>query len=94
MRPHTANDLQTKRLHYLCRRGTRELEVLLVNYLEQYYPQANTRQQSVFRWLLHLEDDRLWDWILLETQATPVTTKSAQQLHLAINVYIEEMHGN
>lgn len=44
------------RLRWHCRRGMRELDVLLTRYFEQDYPHATTSRQQAFESLLELQD--------------------------------------
>ena len=44
------------RLRWHCRRGMRELDVLLMRYFEQQYPTAGTARQQAFEALLDLQD--------------------------------------
>lgn len=80
--------LKERNLEYRCRRGTRELEVLLKEYLKNYYHQSSQRQQSIFQWLLSLEDDKLWDWIF-QGHAGAARTP-ADELKQAIENYINQ----
>ena len=50
------NSVHLSRLRWHCRRGMRELDVLLTRYFEQTYPAANTQQQLAFEALLDLQD--------------------------------------
>lgn len=56
--------LDYKRLRWRCRRGMRELDVLLTRYLDDKYAQAPLALQQAFCGLLEQEDDQLWDWLL------------------------------
>lgn len=49
------------RLRLQCRRGMKELDVLLLGYLEQHYPTAGAAEQACFDALLALPDPVLWD---------------------------------
>lgn len=40
-----------------------ELDLLLLNYLQQQYPQADAITQQAFVELLQQSDDLLWDWL-------------------------------
>ncbi|MEZ5671583.1 MAG: succinate dehydrogenase assembly factor 2 [Thiotrichaceae bacterium] len=40
-------------LIWRCRRGMRELDLLLISYYEQYYPTADTAEQQAFVQLLN-----------------------------------------
>ena len=86
----TLDTVQLRRLRFMCRRGTRELETLLVNYLNHHYVKDDERHQRVFEWLLSLEDDRLYDWIL---QGTEMLGKEVHSGHLsqAIDDYVKTM---
>jgi antitoxin CptB len=52
------------RLRWQCRRGMRELDILLTNYLDHAYGQARERQKQAFRELLALPDPELIDYLL------------------------------
>lgn len=47
------------RLRWRCRRGMRELDVLLERFLEQAYPQASRTEQQAFEELLDLPDPEI-----------------------------------
>ena len=51
------------RLRWRCRRGTREMELLLRRFLERDYPHLAPRQQSLFGALLDEADPNLYAWI-------------------------------
>ena len=53
----------TARLRWRCRRGTREMDLLLLRFLEQDYPHLNSREQSLFGSLLDEADPNLYAWI-------------------------------
>jgi antitoxin CptB len=59
-----ANDAELGRLRWRCRRGMRELDALLVRWLERERPQASDQERGDFLRLLDCEDDRLWRWFL------------------------------
>lgn len=59
--------IDQKRLRWRCRRGMRELDVLLTRYLDRHYAKAPLPVQQAFCELLDQEDDRLWDWLLGRT---------------------------
>lgn len=55
--PETAPDsVQLSRLRWRCRRGMRELDVLLTRYLEHRYVHAGRAQQQAFEAVLELQD--------------------------------------
>ena len=55
---------ELKRLRWRCRRGMRELDELLVRYLDRAWPEDSEDQRGVFLELLDCEDDRLWHWFM------------------------------
>ena len=62
-----ANDT-TSRLRWRCRRGTREMDLLLLRFLEQDYPRLDAREQSLFGSLLDEADPDLYAWITGQAQ--------------------------
>jgi antitoxin CptB len=60
----TDNALEFKRLRWRCRRGMRELDDLLVRWLDRQWAQSSEGERAVFLRLLECEDDRLWRWFL------------------------------
>ena len=61
-------DNSTSRLRWRCRRGTREMDLLLLRFLEQDYPHLNAREQSLFGSLLDEADPDLYAWITGQAQ--------------------------
>ncbi len=55
---------ELSRLRWLCRRGMKELDVVMSRYLEQDYPGASASEQERFRRLLELTDPELFDLLL------------------------------
>ena len=55
---------ETDRLRWLCRRGMKELDLLMVNYLEQRYPHAPADAQRAFQTILQMPDPELYDLVL------------------------------
>lgn len=51
--------IKLAKLNWQCRRGTQELDFLLLRYLDTHYVQANNVEQASFIELLALEDDVL-----------------------------------
>jgi antitoxin CptB len=51
------------RLRWRCRRGMRELDVLLERYLQQRYPSAPAAEQQAFEALLDLPDPQLFAFV-------------------------------
>jgi antitoxin CptB len=59
-----ADEVELRRLRWLCRRGMRELDQLLVRYLDRKWRYAPAKERGVFLRLLETEDDKLWRWFL------------------------------
>ena len=51
------------RVRWHCRRGMRELDVLLMRYFEQRYPLAAVAQQQAFEALLELQDPVIYAYL-------------------------------
>lgn len=62
------------RLSWRCRRGTKELDVLLQRYLDRRYPHADAAERQAFEQLLELPDPVLQDYFagLTEPQEAPL----------------------
>lgn len=56
--------MNEKRLRWQCRRGMRELDELLVRYLEDYYPDDSDTDKAAFRSVLDLSDPELNAYLL------------------------------
>ena len=52
------------RLRWRCRRGMRELDQLMLRYLDGRWPEAEEAERAVFLRLLDCEDDKLWQWCM------------------------------
>ena len=54
------------KLRWRCRRGTLELDLILLRYLENRYLTADSREQQTFLELLDLEDSDLMRYLMGE----------------------------
>ncbi len=52
------------RLRWLCRRGMKELDVVMSGFLENDYSEASVQDQSHFQTLLSMQDPDLYDLLL------------------------------
>lgn len=52
------------KLKWQCRRGMKELDLLLTRYLEQQYPHASPTTQQTFEVLLELPDIDLYSYMI------------------------------
>ncbi|PKM16627.1 MAG: hypothetical protein CVV12_02385 [Gammaproteobacteria bacterium HGW-Gammaproteobacteria-2] len=48
----------------------RELDVLMLRYLDHRWPHADAVERGQFERLLETEDDRLWRWMMRREVAT------------------------
>jgi antitoxin CptB len=55
---------EESRLRWQCRRGMRELDELLIRYLESRYPIADDDEKATFRTVLELPDPELNGYLL------------------------------
>jgi len=74
------------RLHWQCRRGMRELDLLMERYLHEQYAKANTADQQSFRELLALPDPTLFDYV---TKRLTPEDENMNKLVQFISVYLE-----
>ena len=58
----------TAQLRWRCRRGTREMDLLLLRFLERDYTHLGAREQSLFGALLDEADPDLYAWITGQTE--------------------------
>ena len=61
---------EKSRLRWQCRRGMRELDELLLRYLEEQYPLADDDEKAAFQAVLALADPEL-NGYLLQRQTPP-----------------------
>ena len=52
------------KLRWRCRRGMRELDQLLLRYLDREWATASDSERAVFLRVLESEDDKLWRWVM------------------------------
>jgi len=55
---------EESRLKWQCRRGMRELDELLLRYLDEYYPTDSDDDKAAFRAVLELADPELNGYLL------------------------------
>ena len=60
--------LDRGRIRWRCRRGMRELDVLLEAHLSRHFDQATPAQQTAFLHLLDQEDPDIWAWLIGHAQ--------------------------
>ncbi len=57
-------DTIQSRLRWHCRRGMKELDVLLGRWLERSWPKAGDDERRSFEWLLEQPDPDLAGWLI------------------------------
>ena len=57
------DESRIKRLHFQCRRGMKELDMLLERFIEREQRQLRGGAWPDLEALLATEDDRLWAWL-------------------------------
>ena len=55
-------DNEVSRLRWQCRRGMLELDALFGDFVEQHYTQLEAREREVFKDVLNLPDQLLFDY--------------------------------
>ncbi|MFT5140412.1 MAG: antitoxin CptB [Lysobacterales bacterium] len=69
-----------RKLRWLCRRGMKELDVLLESFLEQHQQELKSGGLAHFESFLDQEDDLIWYW--LQKQKTPEN----EQFQILVNL--------
>lgn len=55
--------LSESQLHWRCRRGVRELDVLFNRFVKDHYPALGNDQKLTFQQLLEVQDPTIMDWL-------------------------------
>ena len=55
---------EKKKIYWMCRRGTKELDELTLRYLNEYYDQASPEHRRAFRYMLQLPDPDLYQILI------------------------------
>ena len=63
-----SDERKIKQLLWRCRRGTRELDLILGRFVENHYTKLNRDEQMAFDLLLDIEDPLLTEWLCLEVK--------------------------
>jgi len=80
-------DTHLSRLRWHCRRGMKELDVVLTRYLEVDYPQASASERRAFESLLEMQDPDLYCYLVgraalpEDPETAHVLKKLAQHRH-------------
>jgi antitoxin CptB len=74
------------KLRWRCRRGMKELDVLLLNYLERHYALASESEQCIFKSLLELQDPQLYAYMIgREIPADAAVAHVVRKITAAVN---------
>jgi len=73
-------NMQHSKLKWQCRRGMRELDELLLSYLDRRYPAANEAEKAAFQSLLTLPDPEIASYLLKQHTHPPELTSVIQKL--------------
>jgi len=60
-------DRETARLRWRCRRGMRELDVMLTRYLDRVWPTASSAERAAFEQLIEMQDPELFGYLVGRT---------------------------
>ena len=72
--------MQQSRIRWQCRRGMRELDELLLSYLDRNYAVASEAEKAAFQSLLTLPDPDLLGYLLQQQSHPPELTVVLQKL--------------
>ncbi len=75
---------EVSRLRWQCRRGMRELDELLIRYLESRYPVASVDEKAAFQALLELPDPELNGYLL--QRQSPSSESVAGVIKIILNL--------
>lgn len=77
---------QIGKLRWRCRRGMKELDLLMLGYLERHYPTAPAEERQAFAELLELQDPLLMSYMVgRETPADVVTARVVGVMRTLLN---------
>jgi len=55
--------LSQSQLHWRCRRGVRELDVLFTRFVNEHYPTLSDKEKATFQDMLEVQDPVIMDWL-------------------------------
>jgi len=56
-------DKELGKLRWRCRRGVRELDVLMTHFIDQSYANLSDQEKNAFNKLLEVQDPIIMDWV-------------------------------
>ncbi len=66
----TPAEVNLSRLRWRCRRGMRELDVMLTRYIDRVWPTASPPEREAFAQLIEMQDPDLFGYLVGRTQPT------------------------
>jgi len=78
-------DRQLKRVLWRCRRGTRELDLILTRFATQHYVSLSEQEKSNFEKLLAVQDPVLTDWLC--HNVVPENQGAVEIVHRILSTY-------
>jgi antitoxin CptB len=63
------SELEFNRLRWRSRRGMLELDLLLLPFFDEVFPELESEEQQAFIKLLEQEDPILWDWFSRKSES-------------------------
>ncbi len=81
------SEIEYKKLAWHSRRGMRELDLLLLPFVEKVLPGLAVERQGVYRRLLEEEDQDLFSWLVLREPAPDAQLQSlVDQIRQGVHV--------
>lgn len=80
--PNLNQEEHVRRLRWHCRRGIKEVEVLLLPFFEQCYTDLSLQDQSVFERLLEQHDVDMFEWFM--QRSLPEDVELARMVNMVL----------
>lgn len=79
-------DEQIGKLRWRCRRGMKELDLLVLGYLDRHYPTASAEEQQAFANLLEQQDPLLMAYVVgRDTPSDAATARVVEHMRILLN---------
>lgn len=78
--------MDDKEIIWKCRRGTKELDMLMTGFYNKYYKSASKSQKDAFIKLLSLEDPVLYDLILNKISSKDIAVNEIADMICNMNL--------
>ncbi len=70
------DDRELAHLRWLCRRGAKELDLVLESFLQHHYARLSAEEVTCFRHMLDESDVQLLSWLFARTEPDDEMTKN------------------